>query len=178
MPAKELVRLTLGETGEACCLDPCGGAVSRFDGFDQTVGKNRSETEPDVNCREKTVLDLFVIGPDHRFEGRDHVANDVFRRIMQEGREEIGIVEAGIRSAGAGFDQQGMLGDGKDRRATRLAVPAGDAGEAVGDIFDLDIERRRIEQIKTPTGEHALPCAGWLLLARHQRRRSSVLTSS
>ena len=124
------------------------------------------------------MLDLFVIGADHRFEGRDHVANDVFRRIMQEGREEIGIVEAGIRSAGAGLDQQGMLGDGKDRRATRLAVPSGDASEAVGDIFDLDIERRRIEQIKTPTREHALPRAGWLLLARHQRRRSSVLTSS
>jgi hypothetical protein len=31
--------------------------------------------------------------------------------------------------------------------AIGLPIPAGDAGEPVGNILDLDIERRRVEQV-------------------------------
>jgi hypothetical protein len=45
-------------------------------------------------------------------------------------------------------------------RAVGLPVPAGDAGEAVRDVFQLNIERRRVEQIEPAARQHALPSAG------------------
>ena len=44
--------------------------------------------------------------------------------------------------------------------ADGLAVPARDAGEAVGDVLDLDVERRGIEEVEAAAGQHALPGAG------------------
>jgi hypothetical protein len=43
--------------------------------------------------------------------------------------------------------------------AARLAVPAGDAGEAMGDVLDLDVERRGVEQVEPAARQHALPGA-------------------
>jgi hypothetical protein len=48
----------------------------------------------------------------------------------------------------------------KDMRAAGLAVPACDTREAMGDIGDLDIERRGVEQIEPPSRQHALPGPG------------------
>ena len=45
-------------------------------------------------------------------------------------------------------------------RAAGLAVPARDAGEAMRDVLDLDVERRGIEQIEPAARQHALPGAG------------------
>ena len=41
--------------------------------------------------------------------------------------------------------------------AAGLAVPAGDEGEAVGDVLDLDVERRGVEQVEPAPREHPLP---------------------
>ena len=57
------------------------------------------------------------------------------------------------------FDDQDVLGDGEGVVADRLAVPARDAGEAVGDILDFDIARRGIEQVEAAARQHALPGA-------------------
>jgi hypothetical protein len=59
-----------------------------------------------------------------------------------------------------GFDQHAMLGHREGMVALGLAVPAGDAGEAMGNVLDLDVERRRIEQVEPAAGQHALPGAG------------------
>ena len=57
------------------------------------------------------------------------------------------------------FDEQAMLGHRVDMCAAGLAIPARDAGEPVGDVLDLDIERGGVEQIEPPARQHALPGA-------------------
>src|SRR5689334_14078435 len=44
-------------------------------------------------------------------------------------------------------------------RAAGLAVPARHPRQAMGDIFDFDVERRGVEQIEAASREHALPGA-------------------
>ncbi|MNC51648.1 hypothetical protein D3C75_1009470 [compost metagenome] len=46
------------------------------------------------------------------------------------------------------LDHQRVLGDREGVLADGLAVPARDAGQAVGDVLDLDVERRGIEQVE------------------------------
>jgi hypothetical protein len=45
-----------------------------------------------------------------------------------------------------------MLADG-------LAVPPRDAGEAMGDVLDLDVHGRGVEQVEAAAGKHPLPGA-------------------
>ena len=70
------------------------------------------------------------------------------------------------------FDQQRVLRHREDMRATGLAVPARDACEPMGDIGDLDIERRGVDQIEPPARQHALPDARGL---RHARKFSAAV---
>ncbi|MNZ72048.1 hypothetical protein D3C78_904180 [compost metagenome] len=101
----------------------------------------------------------LVTTADHGFERRDHIADDIFRRVMQ--KRHLHVIRRRTRAHAAedGFDDEAMLGDGKGVVAARLAVPAGDTGKAVGDIGNFHIERRRVEQIEPPAGQHALPGA-------------------
>ena len=50
-----------------------------------------------------------------------------------------------------------MLGDRIREVADSLTVPAGNERQAVGNVFDLDIEWRRIEQVQSASREHSLP---------------------
>ena len=43
--------------------------------------------------------------------------------------------------------------------ADGLAVPARDAGQAMGDVPDLDVQRRGIKQVQPAAGQHPLPRA-------------------
>jgi len=52
-----------------------------------------------------------------------------------------------------------VLCDGERVRALRLPVPARDTGEAMRDVLDLDVQRRRIEKIESPSAQHSLPGA-------------------
>ena len=56
------------------------------------------------------------------------------------------------------------LSGGKGVLALGLSIPTGDTGEAVGDVLNLDVERGRIEQVETASGQHALPGARRLFL--------------
>ena len=62
------------------------------------------------------------------------------------------------------LDQQRVLRDGEGMGAPRLPVPAGDAGKAVGDVLDLDVEGRGVEQVQATAGQHALPGPNFGLL--------------
>ena len=53
-----------------------------------------------------------------------------------------------FRRAFDGFDQERMLGDGEDVRALGLPVPTGNSREPMGDVCDLDVERRGVEQVE------------------------------
>src|SRR5690606_1975581 len=56
-------------------------------------------------------------------------------------------------------DKHGVLRDREGVVAERLAIPAGDTGEAVGDVGNLDVKRRGIKQVKAAAREHPLPGA-------------------
>ena len=58
-----------------------------------------------------------------------------------------------------------MLRHGENVRPAGLPVPARNAGEPMGDVLDLDIERRGIKKIETASRQHPLPGA-WRTLSR------------
>ncbi len=66
-------------------------------------------------------------------------------------------VEAGLEGRDDAFHQEAMLRHGEGVRALCLSVPSRHAGQAVGDVADLDIERGGVEEIETPPRQHALP---------------------
>src|SRR5947209_17747738 len=109
-----------------------------------------------MDRRQKARLNRFIRIPDRRLERRDHVSDDVFRGVVQQKRkpalaaQSCGLTCQYVR-------EQAMLGNRENMRAFGLAVPARNACKAMGDVFDLDIERRGVEQIEPPSGEHALP---------------------
>ena len=50
-----------------------------------------------------------------------------------------------------------VLSHGEGVVAECLSVPAGDAGQPMGDVLDLDVEGRRVEQGEPSARQHALP---------------------
>ena len=108
---------------------------------------------------EEPQLDRLVVAADHRLERRDHVADHVFGRVVQQHREPAAAIEPRRAQPRQRLDQQAMLRNGKDVRALGLAVPARHPRQTVGDVFQLDVERRRIEQVEPAPRQHALPGA-------------------
>ncbi len=78
---------------------------------------------------------------EHRLERRDHVADDVFRRVVQQRCEPVADVDARYLLAHHGFDQQRVLRHREDVRARGLAVPARHPRQSMRDVDDLDVER-------------------------------------
>ncbi len=97
--------------------------------------------EAPVNRGQQTLLDRFVGIADHRLERRDHVPDHVFGRIMQEQAEPEPAIDAAELATGNLLHQQSVLRHRKNMIAAGLPVPAGDAGEPVRDVLDLDIEQ-------------------------------------
>ena len=129
---------------------------------------------------EEPLFHRLVIVANDRLERRDHVADHIFGRIVQQHHETPARGNAGVDRAGDMFDKQGMLRDGKYVLACRLAVPARDARKPVRDVLDLDIERRRIEQVEPSARQHPLKGAWrrrWLA-RRHQRFFFCLLSAS
>ena len=67
-----------------------------------------------------------------------------------------------------------MLGDRENLRPMGLAVPARDAGEAVGDVGDFDVERGGVDQVEPAAGKHPLPRATRPIGAHHGRFAASA----
>ena len=91
-------------------------------------------------------FDGLVGVPDHRLEGRDHVADHVFGCIVQQDGEPVAGIDAQVLASDQ-LGEQRVLGDGENMRPRGLPVPARDAGEPVGDVLDLDVERGGVEQV-------------------------------
>jgi hypothetical protein len=108
---------------------------------------------------EQSLLHGLVAVADHRLERRNHVADDIFGRIVQQDRKSSLVIESWNFGARQRFDEQRMLRDGKDVAALRLSVPARDAGEAMRNVIDFDVERGGVEQIEPSSGQHPLPRA-------------------
>src|ERR1039457_6873973 len=108
---------------------------------------------------EQAMLDRLVAVADPRLERRDHVADHIFRRIVQQTRQAGTGIEPRRLGARQRLDQQDGRGDRENMRALRLPLPARHAREPVRDVVDLDVERRGVEQIEPPPRQHALPGA-------------------
>ncbi len=108
---------------------------------------------------DKQALFHRLVGiADHRLERRDHVADHIFRRVVQKDREPQPVVDRALL-ARQRIDQQRVLRDRKDMRAVGLAVPARHPRDAMRDVLDLDIERGGVEQVEPSPRQHALPGA-------------------
>src|SRR5262249_32986198 len=120
------------------------------------------------NRLKQLALEGFVVKRQGRLERAYQIADHVFRRIVDESRKPVASIELGGERARNGFDQEGMLRDRKSMIADCLAVPTRDPRETVRDILDLDVERRRVQQVQPASAQHTLPGPrGWRGKPRH-----------
>ena len=99
------------------------------------------------------------VQPQRRLERRDHVAHHIFRRIMQQRHQPRWPVQFPVNVAGDPLDQNAVLRHGKGVVALGLAIPPRHPRKAMGDILDLDVERRGVQQVESPSRKHPLPGA-------------------
>ncbi len=145
------------------------------------AGSSGRQAEAAMHRRLQPRLDALVVAAEHALEGRDHVADDVFRGVVQERGQSPARV--GFPGADDLLDDQRVLRHRERMVAGGLAVPAGDAREPVRDVLDLDIERggsrrssRRPDSIRCQTrGGLAVRAAPVALIPRRRcRLRQSV----
>ena len=126
------------------------------------VGCGR-QAEADMDCRQKPVFEFLVVEPDGGLERADEIADHIFGRIVQQ-RHQPGLARQPRLELGRQpLDQHAMLGHGEGVIASGLPVPARDTRQTVGDVLDLDIQRRGIEQVEPASAQHALPGARLVL---------------
>ncbi len=97
------------------------------------------------------LLDHLVLPAKLRLEGRDHVADDEFRRVVQERRKFPFRRPTRLKQRAKLLNDERMLRHVEWQIAFRLAVPARDPGEAMGDVFDFDVDRGGIKEIEPPS---------------------------
>ena len=91
--------------------------------------------------------------------------------VVQEDGKPDPVVQPRRAVARHHINQEDVLRDGEDVRALGLPVPARDAGEAMRDVLDLDVERGGIEQVESAARQHALPGAGLSFVVLRCRAR-------
>src|SRR5215470_14203661 len=153
---EELPRLVVSEAREPGRFQIGGAAVGSLDQVLQRFGQLCGKAEAQMNCSEQSLFHDLVAVADHRFERRDHVADDVFRRVVQQNRETSVAIEPRGLGPRQRLHQQGVLRDGKNVGSLGLPVPAGNAGQSVRDILQFEVERGGVEQIEAPPRKHAL----------------------
>ena len=115
------------------------------------------QAEAQMDRAEQPKLEILVVDADRGLERADQVADDVFRRVVQQRHQPRLARQAGLELRRQPLHQHAMLRDREGVRALGLAVPARDAGKAMRDVLDLDVQRRGIEQVEPAAAQHALP---------------------
>ena len=157
--AEQLARLRNREAGKRGRLEIGRGAVGDLDAALEIIRQFGRQAEADKDRPLEARLDPLVIAADRRLERRDHVADHIFGRVMQQRRQPRLARRGRIPGREQSLHQQRMLRDGEDLGPLRLAVPARHARQPMGDVADLDVERRRIDEIEPPSRQHPLPGA-------------------
>ena len=103
------------------------------------------------------MLESLIVKSDSGFEWTDQITDHVFRRVVQQPGAKLLRSEARFDRGENIGDDQAVLRHGKCVLADRLAVPARDPRQAVGDVLDLDVFGLRREEIETAARQHALP---------------------
>ena len=158
--AEEAVGLDFGKAGKLRRLEPGADIVGLLDQSFQASGRFSGQAEARMDGMGEAGFDLLITIAEHRFEWRDHVADHVFRGVMEQGEQARLRVQPRLDVQAEGFDDNAVLGNGKGVRALGLAVPAGDSSQPMSDILDFDIDRGGIDQIEPTPRQHALPDAG------------------
>ena len=117
------------------------------------------QAEAHVNGGKQAVFKGLVIQPQRRLERRDHVAHHIFRRIMQQGHQPRGPVQLPVDVGGDALHQHAMLRHREGMVALGLAIPPGHPRQPMGNVLDLDIKRRGVQQVEPPSRKHPLPGA-------------------
>lgn len=163
--------------GKACNLrrfKPGADHVAAFNLFLERRGRRRREAETPVHRFIQPRFDLFIVPAQHRFEGADHIAHYIFRRIMQQRRHPVMGRRFGIKLLKQVQHYNTVLCDGKGMIARRLPIPARNSRKTARNIFDLYVQRRWIQQIKAASGQHALPGAGRFGAGGHKASLANI----
>jgi len=124
---RKTAALRRDQTRELRGLVECRDEIGALDQRQRFLGQLGRDAEADVYGSQKSQLEVLVIDADSRLEGRNEVADHIFRGVVEERRKPQGLREPGLQRPHQLFDEEAMLGDGKGVRPKRLAVPAGDA---------------------------------------------------
>ena len=167
---EELPSFSQVKSGQTGCFKIGADTIGGLDCLFDVLWQDGHQGKPQMNRLLQSLFELLIVQSKDRFERADHITDDIFRGIMQQGRQlPAPTLPAGQCFSELGgeyfFNDQGMLRDRKCVITNRLPVPAGNAGKAMGDIFYFNIFRRWIDQIKPPTGQHALPDTRWFKVA-------------
>ena len=146
--AEKLLGFRQGKTRQARRFKVRGDAIGIFDGARERLRQLPGQTKTAVDGGEQTVLKSLIIKAYCSFERTDQIADHIFCRVVQKRREMFGFSKIWVERACDVFDNKGVLRDRKCVVANGLTIPARDAGKTVRDVFDLDIVRRRRQQIE------------------------------
>ena len=150
-------RLVMAEARELGGLEEGAGAVRLLDQLLDELRRPGRQAEAHVDGVLQPLLEQFVVVAQRRLERADHVADHILRGVVQQGRQPPSRFDVGLDVGDDLLDHHRVLGHGEGVLAHRLAVPAGHAGEAVGDVLDLDVHRRGVQQVEPAARKHALP---------------------
>ncbi len=152
--------LLVGEARELGRFEEGAGPVGLLD---QRLDRRRrpgGQAEAQVDRGLQPLLEGLVVDAERRLEGRDHVADHIFGGVVQQGGQAPARLHVRPDMGEDLLDDDRVLGDREGVLADGLAVPARDPGQAVGDVLDLYIHGRGVEQVQPAARQHPLPGAG------------------
>lgn len=123
-PGNMLAGLGFAETGELHGFEVSGGFISPLDASLDFFGQIAGQAKAVMDSDHQPVLNDFIVLGQNNLERRDHIANDVFRGIMQQAGQSPFTVDAGVHLAEQPFHQNRVLGNAEGPLAPGLAVPA------------------------------------------------------
>ncbi len=153
------VGLVRRETGDLCRLQPCRYPVRPLDLLFHGFRHLGRQSEPDMHRRHQARIHCLVSRPHRRLDGRDHIPDHIFRRVVQKRRQPPFHRRFRRDHPVNPFHQNRVFRHRIGKLANRLPVPARHECQPVGDILDLDIQRRGVQQVEPAPRKHPLPCA-------------------
>jgi len=148
--AEQLIRLLRAKSRDVLGLQPRRNRIGCFNRFFHCDRQHRGQTKAQMDRRSQPPVQFQILRANSGLHGADHIPDDIFRRIMQQGRQAPTRADPGVHPREDILDQERMLRHRIRPIALSLAVPTGDEGKAMGDVFHLNIHRSRIQKIQTP----------------------------
>jgi hypothetical protein len=148
------------EPGQLGGLEEGAGPVGLLDQLLDGRRRLHRQAEADVDGVLQPGLEVLVADAQRRLERADHVADHILAGVVQQGGQPPFRLEVRLDVGGDLLDHHAVLGHREAVLAGGLAVPARHPGQAVGDVLDLDVHRRGIQQVEPAARQHALPRPG------------------